>query len=76
MDALYPNPTTGIFFITFSKALQNAKIKVMDVNGNTILNSTSSGTKLTMDLSRFAPGTYFIRIQEDGKMISKKIIKQ
>src|SRR5690348_2143948 len=31
VDALYPNPTTGKFFVTFSKALNKATVYIMDV---------------------------------------------
>ena len=76
VDALYPNPTSGLFYITFSKALVNASISIIDVNGKVVQKYPASGLKLTCDLSRVASGTYFVRIEEDGKLISKKVIKQ
>jgi hypothetical protein len=36
VDALYPNPTTGKFVVTFSLALQKAQVTMLDVNGKTI----------------------------------------
>ena len=76
VDALYPNPTTGVFFITFSKALANASIFITDNNGKTVKQYKSSGYKLTCDLSMLAAGIYFVRIEENGKTITKKVIKQ
>ena len=76
VDALYPNPTTGIFFITFSKALQDAAISITDLNGKMVQQFKASGIKLTCNLSSVAAGTYFVRIEEEGKMISIKVIKQ
>lgn len=76
VEALYPNPTTGIFYITFSKALGDASISILDINGRTVKQYKSNGIKLTCDLSALAAGTYFVRIEENGQVISKKVIKQ
>ena len=76
VDALYPNPTTGVFFITFSKALQDAAISITDLNGKVVQQFKASGIKLSCNLSSLAAGTYFVRIEEAGKVISKKVIKQ
>ncbi len=76
VDALYPNPTTGVFFITFSKALQDAAISITDLNGKAVQQFKASGIKLSCNLSSLASGTYFVRIEEAGKLIIKKVIKQ
>ncbi|MBS1749804.1 MAG: T9SS type A sorting domain-containing protein [Bacteroidetes bacterium] len=61
VDALYPNPTTGRFFITFSKAIDNAVIQVADVNGKVIQKVKGRGTRLEFDLSNQPGGTYFVQ---------------
>jgi hypothetical protein len=76
VDALYPNPTTGKFSVTFSKALSNAVIIITDVHGKTILRFTASGYKVDFDLSYLASGTYFVKINDAGNVIGKKVIKQ
>lgn len=76
VDALYPNPTTGIFFITFSKSLVNANIIITDNNGKLIKQYKTTGFKLTCDLSSLAAGIYFVKIEENGQLITKKVIKQ
>lgn len=75
VDALYPNPTTGKFFITFSKAIDNATIQVVDVNGKTVQRVKGSGTRLEFDLSGQPGGTYFIIIRTGETVINKKVIK-
>ena len=75
VDALYPNPTTGKFYITFSKAIDNAIIQVLDVNGKVVQRVKGSGTRLEFDLSGQPGGTYFIIIQTAGTVINKKVIK-
>ena len=76
VDALYPNPTTGRFFITFSKALQGAAVSISDINGKVVTRFKASGHKVDFDLSSAAAGVYFIRIEDKGNIISKKVIKQ
>lgn len=76
VDALYPNPTTGKFSVTFSKTLTNAVIVITDVHGKTILRFTANGYKVDFDLSSVAAGTYFVKIKDAGNVISKKVVKQ
>lgn len=76
VDALYPNPTTGLFFITFSKELKNAKVFLMDISGKVVQQMVGNGYKLSFDLSNFASGTYIVRIEDKGLVITKKVIKQ
>ena len=76
VDALYPNPTTGKFSVTFSKALHNAGISVTDVHGKIILRFTAIGYKVDFNLSSLAAGTYFVKINDGGNVISKKVVKQ
>ena len=75
VDALYPNPTTGRFYITFSKAIDNATVQIVDVSGKVIQRVKGSGTRLEFDLSNQPGGTYFIIIQTAGTVINKKVIK-
>ncbi|MCO5238167.1 MAG: T9SS type A sorting domain-containing protein [Chitinophagaceae bacterium] len=75
VEALYPNPTTGKFYITFSKAIDNAAVQVVDVNGKTVQRVKGSGTRLEFDLSGQPGGTYFIIIRTGETVINKKVIK-
>jgi Secretion system C-terminal sorting domain len=75
VDALYPNPTTGKFSVTFSKGLQNAAVFVTDLQGKVMLQFKASGNKIDFDLSGVAAGAYLVRIEEKGKAITKKVVK-
>ena len=78
VDALYPNPTTGKFTITFAQPLNNASVIITDAGGSVVIQKTNYiGSNIEMDLSGAAPGVYFIRIQQqDGKYITQKVIKR
>jgi hypothetical protein len=75
-DNLYPNPTDGKVSITFSKALVHAVLSIIDYNGIMVTRLRASGNKVNFDLSSFAPGVYFVRIEENGKIITRKVVKQ
>ncbi len=75
VEALFPNPTTGKFYITFSKALDNSTIQILDVNGKVIQRLKGSGTRIEFDLSNQPSGTYFVLINTNGVIINKKVIR-
>jgi hypothetical protein len=75
-DALYPNPTTGKFYVTFRIALNKATVYIMDVTGKAISRFTASGNTINFDLSSSPGGIYFIRIDDGENTIVKKVVKQ
>lgn len=76
VEALYPNPTTGIFVITFRNELSNATISVLDISGKMIQQFKGNGYRLNFDLSKFAKGTYVVKIEDHDRVITKKVILQ
>ncbi len=76
IDAIYPNPTTGIVNIEFSNSLLNSNISILDINGKVVQKYKANGVKLTCNLSALATGVYFVSIENKGVIISKKIVKE
>ena len=76
VDALYPNPTTGRFSVSFSKALHRATIHIVDESGKLISTIKARGYKIDIDLSSKPAGIYYVRIVDDGKTITKKVVKE
>jgi len=75
--SIYPNPFTSTTTITFSEEQKNTSLKITDVIGQTILQSTITNQQYTIDMSSFAKGIYFVSIQDENKnIINRKIIKQ
>lgn len=75
VDALYPNPTSGKFSISFSKALNDAAVSVSDVNGKVVMLFRASGYKIDFDLSFVVAGVYFVEVHDGENRIVKKVIK-
>ena len=76
VDALFPNPTTGKFSVIFSKQLLNATITVVDNAGKVVLQQMSNGYRVDVDLAFLSAGLYYLRIEENGKLFTKKVVKQ
>lgn len=76
VDALYPNPTTGKFSVTFSKPLKNAEVFINGADGKAVQHFEASGNKVDFNLSAESAGTYFIKINDEGNIIVKKVVKQ
>ncbi len=76
IDALYPNPTTGKFSVTFSRALNLAEVSITDLNGKTLNTFKGNGHKIDFDLSILPSGVYFIKVKDGSSVISKKVVKQ
>jgi hypothetical protein len=78
---IYPNPFTSTTTISFSEEQRNTSIKVMDVTGREIrsfdkLRMTPGGS-VTLDMSEYAKGIYFVRIEDEKRnVVMRKLVKQ
>ena len=73
---VYPNPTSGQLRIASSE-LRMEDVHIYDVMGKKILTSPMSQSSLetTMDVTHLPNGVYFLRIQTDQGLVTKKVIK-
>lgn len=75
---IFPNPAN--YFIDIEAAetidLKNCDISVFDIMGKLILKEKIVQNKTRINLSSFSHGIYFIQLQNDDNIISKKFIKQ
>ena len=77
--AIYPNPSTGIYTITFDKTTgQNLTIEVMDITGKMLKTiQVNSNTGLTqLNLQDLPDGVYIARISSNNGVVIKKLIKE
>lgn len=71
---LYPNPTSSIVNIELP-SLNNAQIELLSMDGQLILSSTVTENVITLNLSQYSDGIYFIRILTGDGSITRKIVK-
>lgn len=77
---IYPNPSQSKITIEFDLTKnQNNSIKIKNTLGQTIKtidNRVISTNKIEIDVSKFANGLYFVQIQSENTILSKKFVKQ
>lgn len=77
---VYPNPSNGAFTVAFSEMnASSVSVSVYNVHGQEILTEVSDQTVGTftsnMDISNHPEGTYLLKIEVDGNMYMKQILK-
>jgi PKD repeat protein len=72
---LYPNPTTG--FVTVNGILSGDELRISTPDGKSISKKIAGSETEKFDLSKQAPGIYFLTIvSKSGQMHTMKLIKQ
>lgn len=78
--AVYPNPTSGIIEITNLSGKNIESLKLLDVSGKIVMEEENKpllpySTGYELNLESLPMGIYFLRISDNGHLITKKIIK-
>lgn len=71
---VYPNPTAGVFNIELNSA-SDKTIVVTDLTGRTVLTTTSSDQKITLNISHLANGVYYVKINSGSAVEVLRIVK-
>ncbi len=71
---IYPNPVVDVVRITGLEG--NYTVKVINMLGQIIMTGADSTPELTLNLSGKPSGIYFLRIETQGKTITRKIMKK
>ena len=77
---IWPNPSSGIYNVSFSSNESDVSIQIVDVRGRIIeerrVNPSSSQLyKTRVDISEFGTGVYLIILRSPDKKITKRLIK-
>ncbi len=77
---IYPNPTNGIFFLSFETALPvGLAFTIRDLTGRFVLHEAvqAQGHFVNaMDLSNLPNGVYLLQIESSNGLITRKIVKR
>ena len=71
---LSPNPASEFITITFGKS-SKVKLTISDINGKIVKNSSVIGDFYTISIEDLTKGTYFVNIEENGTVSTKKFVK-
>jgi len=72
--ATYPNPITNNTFTITSNSSSKKTITIFNVLGKKVLSSSFSGVKSNVDVSAISSGIYILKVTEDGKTATKKLV--
>jgi hypothetical protein len=72
---IYPNPTKNILNLDFGYT-QARQVEIVDLRGKTVLQFIPLKQEEIIDLSTFEKGIYFIKINTNHEVLTKKIIKE
>jgi hypothetical protein len=75
---IYPNPTNSILNIVLPQNFNfsNATMEIFNIDGKTIFNRKLTSLFLQIDVEKINSGLYFVKIQNNEKLITKKVIIQ
>lgn len=73
---LFPNPTRGQFTLALNSSNEStfSQVTILDQNLRTITTIGTAQSTYNFDLSEYANGVYFVRVQTNGKTTVKKVI--
>ena len=75
--SIYPNPTNEFITVNTTEIIESISIIQLDEKLVTSLLPSQMNTSYKINLTELPKGIYIIRIQsQDGKVSSKKLIKQ
>lgn len=74
--SVYPNPSNGVFTIDFGKIVAELQLELVDLSGK-VLQATKIVDKGSIQLTIEEPkGVYFLRIAQDDRVETIRLIKQ
>jgi photosystem II stability/assembly factor-like uncharacterized protein len=73
-----PNPTHGVFYITFKNAAAKPKVEIYNVFGGKVYGASNLKPQASneINLSKYAKGIYFVKISGGEKTYTEKIVIQ
>ncbi|MFY9591035.1 MAG: C10 family peptidase [Bacteroidales bacterium] len=76
MIKIYPNPSNGIFTLSFETKPKNETVRIYNCLGELILETNMGSKELTIDLSKQPNGIYLLKYSTKKHIYQQKIIKQ
>jgi hypothetical protein len=70
---VFPNPASDVLFIE-SNSSKIKTIKVVNVAGNIVLENKVHAEKTQIEISSFSKGVYFVQVETENGITTKKII--
>ena len=73
--SVFPNPASEEIFIQLKDyTMENASVKLLDLSGRTILQTTWNGNGFKLNIAHLNAGSYVLCIESKNEIIRKKIL--
>ncbi len=82
---VYPIPATRVLNVDLKVPTDHATVEIRNISGDVVMNRTIDSKDVpagkyaltsTFDISKFAPGAYYLNVSVDGKKYSQPFVKQ
>ncbi len=73
---VYPNPAGKSVLVSLEELKGSAELLVFDIYGKLVIKQRTSQLITTMNIGKLTPGTYIIRVRNNGKESNIKLVKQ
>jgi hypothetical protein len=73
---VFPNPSDGIFQLQVPQYLIGSNLKMIDVQGRILLAKTIRTPSEFVDISAYSAGIYYFLIEDNGTVITRKVVLQ
>jgi Leucine-rich repeat (LRR) protein len=73
---IYPNPTKGKLSVQIPGMHSRGTITLLDINGKKLETKKIQSDRTRLNLDKFQSGVYLLKINIDGKSLSKVIVKK
>ena len=73
---VYPNPSSGIFFVSVPENLNSVSLTLSDITGKLLLSHSLNNTFDRIDASELPKGVYIITLQSNEGKAQQKLIVQ
>lgn len=73
---VFPNPVTSILTIKIPKAIHKAMLSIVSIEGKEVLKKPINKQYVEVDFLQFANGIYFVNIENEGRTLSYKVVKE
>ncbi len=72
---VYPNPTNATVSVSLPDALLGQKISLLNTIGQVLETKNINATTMSYDLANLSNGIYFIQVQTNKGIVTKKVLK-
>lgn len=72
--ATYPNPVSKGNFAITTNSIDVKQVSIFNVLGKQVISTSFSGTKSNIDVSSISSGIYILKVTENGRTATKKLV--